>query len=60
VLTALAYAWLQHERERTGARTPTLPVVRAVIQEILTAHFFITRRGCLEMMLKLKEIELLI
>lgn len=60
VLTALAYAWLQQERERTGARAPTLPVVRAVIQEILTAHFFITRRGYLEMMLKLKEIELLI
>jgi len=37
-----------------------LPVVRAVIQEILTAHFFITRRGYLELMLKLKEVELLI
>jgi SRSO17 transposase len=60
VLTALAYAWLQQERERAGERAPTLPVVRAVIQEILTAHFFITRRGYLEMMLKLKEIELLI
>jgi SRSO17 transposase len=60
VLTALAYAWLQQERERTGERAPTLPVVRAVIQEILTAHFFITRRGYLETMLKLKEIELLI
>lgn len=60
VLTALAYAWLQHERERTGARAPTLPVVRAVIQEILTAHFFITRPHYLELMLKLKEIELLI
>jgi SRSO17 transposase len=60
VLTALAYAWLQEERERTGARAPTLPVVRAVIQEILTAHFFITRRGYLELMLKLKKIELLI
>jgi SRSO17 transposase len=60
VLTALAYAWLQQEREQTGTRAPTLPVVRAVIQEILTAHFFITRRGYLEMMLKLKEIELLI
>jgi SRSO17 transposase len=60
VLTALAYAWLQQERERAGARAPTLPVVRAVIQEILTAHFFITRRGYLEMMLKIKEIELLI
>jgi SRSO17 transposase len=60
VLTALAYAWLQHERERAGTRAPTLPVVRAVIQEILTAHFFITRRGYLELMLKLKEVELLI
>lgn len=60
VLTALAYAWLQQDRQREGARAPTLPVVRAVIQEILTAHFFITRRGYLEMMLKLKEIELLI
>ena len=60
VLTALAYAWLQQERERAGARAPTLPVVRAVIQEILTAHFFITRRGYLELMLKLKKIELLI
>ena len=60
VLTALAYAWLQQERRRAGARAPTLPVVRAVIQEILTAHFFITRRGYLETMLKLKEIELLI
>lgn len=60
VLTALAYAWLQQERERAGPRAPTLPGVRAVIQEILTAHFFITRRGYLEMMLKIKEIELLI
>jgi hypothetical protein len=60
VLTALAYASLQKERERAGAQAPTLPVVRAVIQEILTAHFFITRRGYLELMLKLTEIELLI
>lgn len=57
-LTALAYAWLQHERQRAGSRAPTLPVVRAVIQEILTAHFFITRPRYLELMLKLKEIEL--
>ncbi len=42
VLTALAYAWLQHERCRRGARLPTLPVARAVITEILTAHFFVT------------------
>jgi SRSO17 transposase len=57
-LTALAYAWLQHERQRAGARAPTLPVVRAIFQEILTAHFFITRPRYLELMLKLKEVEL--
>ena len=31
MLTALAYASLQHERERTGPRAPTLPVVLAEI-----------------------------
>ena len=30
-------------RARRGAHQPTLPVVRAVITEILTAHFFVTR-----------------
>jgi hypothetical protein len=39
VLTALAYTWLQHERRRSRARRPTLPMARAVITEILTAHF---------------------
>ncbi len=39
VLTALAYSWLQDTRRRAGARLPTLPVARAVITEILTAHF---------------------
>ena len=57
VLTALAYAWLQHERRRR-VRLPTLPVARAVITEILTAHFFVTQPHYLETMLKLKEIEL--
>jgi hypothetical protein len=33
-------------------------VVRAVIQEILTAHFLITTPGYLERMLKLREIQL--
>jgi SRSO17 transposase len=58
VLTALAYTWLQQERRRGLARAPTLPVVRAVIQEILTAHFFVTTPGYLERMLKLREIQL--
>ncbi len=58
VLTALAYAWLQHERQRRPARLPTLPVARALFTEILTAHFFVTQPGYLETMLKLKEIAL--
>jgi SRSO17 transposase len=58
VLTALAYAWLQTERHRRGARLPTLPVARAVITEILTAHFFITHPHYLDTMLKLREITL--
>lgn len=58
VLTALAYAFLQIERRRPGQRHLTLPRVRAVIQEVLTAHFFITQPHYLDWMLKLKEVEL--
>ena len=58
VLTAIAYAWLQAERRRRGARLPTLPVVRTVMTEILTAHFFVTHPHYLNTMLKLKEISL--
>jgi hypothetical protein len=43
VITAKAYAWLQDARRRAIALLPTLPVARAVITEILTAHFFVTR-----------------
>jgi SRSO17 transposase len=58
VLTALAYAWLQVERCRRGARLPSLPIARAVITEILTAHFFVTHPHYLDTMLKLREISL--
>jgi SRSO17 transposase len=58
VLTATAYSWLQAERRRRGARLPTLPMARAVMTEILTAHFFVTHPHYLETMLKLKEISL--
>lgn len=58
VLTAMAYAWLQDTRRRDGARLPTLPVARAVITEILTAHFFVTRPHYLRTMQKLAEINL--
>lgn len=58
VLTALPYTWLQYERRRGLPRAPTLPVVRAVIQEILTAHFLVTTPAYLERMLKLREFPL--
>jgi hypothetical protein len=58
VLTALAYTWLQDARRRAGAQLPTLPVARAVITEILTAHFFVTRPHYLQTMQKLAEINL--
>jgi SRSO17 transposase len=58
VLTALAYTWLQSERRRGLQRAPTLPIVRAVIQEILTAHFLVTTPGYIERMLKLREFPL--
>jgi SRSO17 transposase len=58
VLTALAYTWLQHERRRAGAALPTLPIARAVITEILTAHFFVTRPHYLKTMQKLAKIDL--
>ena len=58
VLTALAYAWLQVDRRRRGAQLPSLPVARAVITEILTAHFFVTHPHYLDTMLKLREISL--
>jgi len=58
VLTALAYTWLQQARQRAGARLPTLPVARAVITEILTAHFFVTHPHYLDTMLKLRDFQL--
>ncbi|MGH9162096.1 MAG: hypothetical protein ACRD2X_19180 [Vicinamibacteraceae bacterium] len=40
-------------------QTPlTLPHVRAVIQDVLTAHFFMTQPHYLTWMLKLKDVEL--
>ena len=32
MLTAVAYAWLQEERRRAGARLPTLPVAREIVE----------------------------
>jgi SRSO17 transposase len=58
VLTAVAYSYLQIERRRRGQTHLTLPRVRAVIQEVLTAHFFMTQPHYLKWMLKLKDVEL--
>ena len=58
VLTAIAYSFLQRERSRRGQTQLTLPRVRVVITEVLTAHFFITQPHYLKWMLKLKDVEL--
>ena len=58
LLTALAYTWLQHERRRAGARLPSLPIARAVITEVLTAHFFVTNPQYLETMMKFRDFHL--
>jgi SRSO17 transposase len=58
VLTAIAYSFLQSERRRRGQTQLTLPQVRAVLQEVLTAHFFMTQPQYLKWMLKLKDVEL--
>ena len=58
VLTALAHTFLQRERQRRQNRGLTLPQVRAIVQEILTGHFFITQPHYLHWMLKLKDVQL--
>jgi SRSO17 transposase len=58
VLTALAYAFLQAERQRRPASGLTFPKARAVMTEILTAHYLITHPRYLDLMLKLREIPL--
>lgn len=57
-LTALAYTFLQVERQRPASRRLTLPHVRAIIREVLTAHFFVTRPHYLKRMLKLQHVVL--
>ena len=58
VLTAIAYRFLQSERRRRGQTHLTLPRVRAVIQEVLTAHFFMTQPHYLKWMLKRRDVEM--
>jgi len=58
VLTAVAYAFLQGERLRRRRATLTFPQARAVITDILTAHYFLTHRRQLKMLLELAKIPL--
>ena len=52
------YSFLQNERRRRGQTHLTLPRVRAVIQEVLAAHFFMTHPNYFKWMLNLKDVEL--
>jgi hypothetical protein len=54
----LAYSFLQVERQRPDSRSLTLPRVRAIIREVLTAHFFITQPHYLKRMLALQSVVL--
>lgn len=57
-LTALAYAFLQAERQRHGTSRLTFPRARAVMTDVLTAYYFVTHQRKLKMLLKLAEIPL--
>lgn len=57
-LTALAYAFLQVERQRHGPSRLTFPRARAVMTDVLTAYYFVTHQRKLKMLLKLAEIPL--
>jgi len=57
-LTALAYAYLQVERQRYGPARLTFPRARAVMTDVLTAYYFVTHQRKLKMLLKLAEIPL--
>jgi hypothetical protein len=46
------------ERQRPASRSLTLPHVRAIIREVLTAHFFVTTPHYLKRMLKLQDVVL--
>jgi hypothetical protein len=54
-LIAVLYAFLQVERQHPS-RDLSLPHVRAIIQEVLTAHFFVTHQRYLTRMLALQDV----
>ena len=55
-LAAVAYTFLLVERQRRPGRGLTLPRVRAILQEVLTPHLFVTRPPYLQRMLKLRQV----
>ena len=57
-LTAVAYAFLQVERQRYGTSRLMFPRARAVMTDILTAYYFVTHQRKLKMLLELAEIPL--
>jgi hypothetical protein len=57
-LTAVAYTFLRVERRRRPRARLTLPQIRTIIQEVLTAHFFVTRPHYLQRMLTLQQVSL--
>ncbi len=59
VLTAVAYAFLQHERMRRDADPAlTLPAVRAIVTEIFTALLFAQKPSYLKRIQELQNIQL--
>jgi SRSO17 transposase len=59
VLTAVAYAFLQHERMRPDADPVlTLPAVRAIVTEIFTALLFAQKPSYLKRIQELQKIQL--
>lgn len=57
VLTAVAYNFLQAERERAGPHL-TFPMIRAVVQEIFTAYLFAQRPHYLKRIEALRSVQL--
>lgn len=55
VLTAVAHAYIQHERMRRGAAGLTFPAVRAIVQEIFTALLFAAKPRYMQWMEQAKR-----
>lgn len=54
----MAYTFLQIERRRRGQQTLTLPQIRALIQDALTVHYFVSHPTHFQRILALVNTEL--